>query len=122
MNDRGKSNRTSSITVGNIQGTGIVVGDGSSASVKLHQTSAQNEAATMLDEFIHLLQAHQNSVTDSADILGSAEAAKAELAEPAPRWHLIKGLLKGIAAGVAGVSTLTEAINNIQTIIVHIAS
>jgi hypothetical protein len=122
MKDRGKNYRTSGISVGDIQGTGIVVGDGSSASVNLHQTSSQHEAATLLDEFIHLLQIHQDSVADSADILESAAAARAELVEPSPRWHIVKGLLKGVAAGVAGVSTLAEAINNIQTIIVHISS
>jgi hypothetical protein len=76
----------------------------------------------MLDQFIHLLQSHHDSVANSADILRTAETARDKLAEPSPRWHIVKGLLKRVAAAVAGVSALAEAINNIQTIILHISS
>ena len=57
-------------------------------------TSARHEAATMLDQFIHLLQSHHDSVANSADILRTAETARDKLAEPSPRWHIVKGLLK----------------------------
>jgi hypothetical protein len=80
----------------------------------------QGDAAAMLDEFIRLLQIHQSSVADAADIRESAVAARAELAEPSPRWHIVRVLLRGIAAGVAGVSALAESINNIQALIAHI--
>jgi len=120
MKDRGERRPASGISVGNVQGTGIVIGHGSSASIKLHQSSVQEDAAAMLDEFIRLLEIHQISIADASDIHESAVAAKAELAEPSPRWQIVRGLLRGIAAGVAGVSTLAAAINNIQALIAQI--
>lgn len=109
------------ITTGNVQGTGIVIGHGSRASGAPDQlSSAQHDAAAMLDEFIRLLDTHQSSVADAADIRESAAAARAELVEPSPRWHIVRGLLRGIAAGVTGVSALTEAINNIRALVEHL--
>jgi hypothetical protein len=111
---------TPGINVGDVQGTGIVIGHGSSASVKVHQPPAQPDVAALLDEFIGLLARHQDSVADAADIRESAATARAELAKPSPRWGVVRGLLKGIAAGVAGVSVLAEAVNNIQTLVAHL--
>lgn len=119
MKDRDEGRQARTIKVGDVQGTGIVIGDGSSASINLPQSSVQRDAAAMLDEFIRLLETHQSSVADAPEIRESAAAARAELAEPSPRWPVVRGLLRGIAAGVAGVSALAGAINNIQALIVH---
>lgn len=110
----------SRINVGDVQGTGIVIGHGSSASVNLQQPAVQRDAAALLDEFIRLLANHESSVADAEDMRESAAAARAELAKPSPRWPIIRGLLRGIAAGVAGVSALAEAVNNIQTLVAHL--
>lgn len=120
MKDNEKEHLAAGINVGNVQGAGIVIGHGSSASINLNQSSVQGDAVAMLDEFIRLLQIHQSSVTDADDIRESAAATRAELAEPSPRLHIVRGLLRGIAASVAGVSALAEAINNIQVLIAHI--
>lgn len=119
MKDREERRPASSINVGDVRGTGIVIGNESSVSINLNQSLVQLNAAAMLDEFIRLLEIHQSSVADAPDIHESAVAARAELEEPSPRWHIVRGLLRGIAAGVVGVSTLAEAINNIQALIVH---
>jgi hypothetical protein len=118
MKDQQDRSRTSNISVGDVHGTGIVIGHGSSASV--NQLTVQRDAATLLDEFIQLLARHESTVADAAGIGESAAAAKAELAEPSPRWPVVRGLLRGIAAGVAGVSVLAEAVNNIQALVAHI--
>src|SRR4249919_319180 len=112
MKDHQDRHPAPGIKVGDVQGTGIVIGHGSSASV--NQPSAQRDAAALLDEFIQLLERHQSSVADAAGVHESAVAAKAELAEPSPRWGVVRGLLRGIAAGVAGVSALADAVNSIQ--------
>lgn len=108
----------SPIHVGDVQGTGIVIGHGSSASV--NQSAVGRDAAALLDEFIRLLANHESCVADAEDIRESVAAARAELTEPSPRWPIIRGLLRGIAAGVAGVSALAEAVNNIQILVAHL--
>ena len=118
MKDQQGRSRASNISVGDVHGTGIVIGHESSVSV--NQLPAQRDAAVLLDEFIQMLARHEGSVTDAAGIRESAAAAQAELAEPSPRWQVVRGLLRGIAAGVAGVSALAEAVNNIQALVAHI--
>jgi hypothetical protein len=120
MKDHEDRRPASGITVGDVQGTGIVIGHKSSASVELRQASPQRDAAALLDEFIRLLARHQSSVADAAGIRESAAAARAELAEPSPRWQVVRGLLRGISASVGGVSALAEAINRIQTLVAHL--
>jgi len=118
MKDQQDRSRASGINVGDVQGTGIVIGHGSSASV--NQLPEQRHAAALLDEFIQLLARYEGSVADAAGVRESVTAAKAELAEPSPRWQAVRGLLRGIAAGVAGVSVLAEAVNNIQALVAHL--
>jgi hypothetical protein len=120
MKDHEDGRPASGITVGDVHGTGIVIGHKSTASVKLRQTSTQLDAVALLDEFIRLLARHQSSVADAAGIRESATAARAELEERSPRWRIVRGLLRGIAAGVAGVSALAEAINNVQALVAHL--
>jgi hypothetical protein len=120
MKDHQDRRPASGINVGDVQGTGIVIGHGSSASVKLDPPSVQRDAAVLLDELIQLLASHESSVADAAGIRESAAAARAEVAEPSPRWQVVRGLLRGIAAGVASVSALAEAVNNIQALIAHL--
>jgi len=110
-------------SVGNIQNsTGIVIGNESSVSVNQTVPSMHVEVIVQLDEFIRSLGSYGNSLTDAHDIRECAAAARAEAAEPTPRWHVVSRLLKRIAASVASVAALTEAISNIQTLIAHIAS
>jgi hypothetical protein len=110
----------SGIKAGDIQGTGIVIGHMSSASVNQFQRPDPEHVAGLVDEFIQLLSRYESSIVDAAGIRESAVAARDELTEPSPRWPIVRGLLKGIAAGVAGVSALSAAVNNIQALILHL--
>lgn len=121
MKDYGQRRRASSISVGDVQGTGIVIGNGSSVSVEVQQSHVQHDAAAMLDEFIRLLEVHQGSVADAAEIRESTAVARTELAGPSPRWPVVRTVLKGVASGVTSVSVLAEAIDKIQTLIAHMA-
>lgn len=112
--------RASGINVGDVQGIGIVIGHGSSSSVEQRQSSEQRDVAALLDEFILLLMRNENSVADAADIHESAVAARAELAKPSPKWGVVRGLLKGIAAGVASISVLAQAVDNILALVAHL--
>ena len=109
------------IHAGDVSGSGIVIGHCSSASVGLGLPSAQRDAIELLGEFIRLLDSFEDAVPDAADVHEAAEAAKAEAEKPSPRWGAVRGLLKGIAASVAGISALTDAIRNIQDLVAHLA-
>jgi hypothetical protein len=119
MVDSEAAARARGISTGDIQGVGIVVGDGSSASVGWPQPQAQPELATLLDEFLDLLKCYQGSIEDVSSVRDSAIAVKSEIAEPSPKWGVVRGLLRGITASVARVDALTEAINNIQILVAH---
>lgn len=108
------------IHAGNVSGTGIVIGHGSSASVGPGLPPAQRDAIELLSQFIRLLDSFGDAVPGAADVHEAAEAAKAEAEEPSPRWGAVRSLLKGIAASVAGVSALTDAIMNIQDLVTHL--
>lgn len=111
----------SRIKTGDVQGVGIVIGDGSSVNVGQSLPLAQREVIETLDEFLDLLDSCTGSVPDALDVRQSAQAAKAEAEESSPRWGIVRGLLKGIAASVAGVASLTDAIRNVQDLIAHIS-
>jgi len=121
MTDRRDRQQGSPITVGNVQGTGIVIGHESSAVVT-QGASAQTEAAELLDEIIRQLELHLDSVPDPEGVLESAQAARSELAAPSPRWPVVRGLLRVVAAGVVGVSALAEAVDKVQTLIAHLTA
>lgn len=109
------------ITIGNVQGTGVVIGHGSSASAAPDQpSSAQHDAAGLFDSLIRQLEQYEDSVVDLADIRDLAEAARAEMLKPSPRRPVVRRLLEGVAARVAGVCALTEAINNIRVLVEHL--
>jgi len=121
MTDRRNRPQDSRITVGDVQGVGIAIGHGSSAAVT-QWSSSRIEAAELLDELIRQLALAQDSFEDRADLIESAQAARSELAAPAPRWPVVRGLLKAVAAGVAGISSLAEAVDKVQMLIAHLAS
>jgi predicted phosphoribosyltransferase len=121
MKDNGQQRRASRITVGDVQGTGIVIGNHSSVSVDLQQSRVQHDAAAMLDEFIRLLEVHQSSVADAAEIRESAAVARAELDSPSPRWHVVRTVLRGVSTGVTSVAALAEAVDKVQALIAHLA-
>src|SRR5450631_3137824 len=97
------------IHAGDVSGSGIVIGHGSSASVGPGLPPAQCDAIELLGQFIRLLDSFEDAVPDASDIHEAAAAAKTEAEKPSPRWGAVRGLLKGIAASVAGVSALTDA-------------
>ena len=121
MTDRRDRQQGSPITIGNVQGTGIVIGHESSAVVT-QRPAAQAEAAERLDEIIRQLESHRDSITDPEGLLESAQEARSELAEPSPRWSVVRGLLRGVVAGVVGISTLAGAVDKVQALIAHLTA
>jgi hypothetical protein len=111
----------SKFRVGDIQdSTGIAIGNGAYAAVNQPRLSVQDEVVALLDHFIHSLGLYGDSMSDAQGVRQSAAAARAEVARPSPKWQAVRRMLTTIAAGVAGVAALTDAINNIQALVAHI--
>jgi hypothetical protein len=117
----GRQDRQSGpIAVGDVRGTGIAIGHGSSAAVTQMQPAAQAEAAALLEEIIRQLALHPDCAADPAGALECAEAAQSELRAPSPRWRMVGTLLKRVATGAAGVSALAEAVSKVQALVAHL--
>jgi hypothetical protein len=115
---RDKRNGESHIRVGNISNsTGIVIGSGSRAIVNQSHLSEQREVGILLDDFINSLELYDHSLADPQFVRESAVEARAEVARPSPKWDSVRPMLARIAAGVTGVAALTDAINNIQSLV-----
>jgi hypothetical protein len=101
----------------NISGHGNVVGNNSSSNVNI---TAPPDLLTALDKLISSLASHESSIPDGSRIRSDAEAARYEIAKPAPRWDRVREILGRVAKGVAGVTALTGLIDNILTMIPHL--
>jgi len=110
----GTQNVPIGIQVGDVRGNGIVIGHGSSASVSQSKSSVESEAAVLLDDFIKLLGSYEVSIADVASVRESVAAAADEMSSPSPRWQVVRGLLRGIAPSIAGLSSLTEALTTFR--------
>lgn len=117
-----KKSGTSNFNVGNIENsTGIAIGINSTASVNQTLPASQAEIVILLDKFISSLQQYAGSLSDTPDIHASAIAARAEAEKSSPKWPVIRSLLKAIAADVVRIAALTDAVNNIITLVTRLA-
>jgi hypothetical protein len=83
-------------------------------------TQVQREVLGRLDEFMGLLARYADSVEDPASVRESVAAAEQEVRKPSPRWSIVRTLLRGVIAPVAGAAALTEVISNILDIVSHL--
>lgn len=120
MNQNRHGPEHSDISTGDVSGTGIVIGHGSSSRVNIPDSDTQHEAVALLDKFMRLLDSYADSVPDAVGARESAVAARDEVEEPSPKWHVVRGLLKGIGPGIAGFAELTEIIDNLLKLVPHI--
>jgi Family of unknown function (DUF5955) len=110
-----------SIRIGNIENsTGIAVGDGAYAAVNQPKPSMQDEVSALLDEFMQSLERYRDALDDAESVRHSVVEARIEVTRPSPKWQIVRQTLTGIAAAVAGVASLTDAINNIQALVSHV--
>src|SRR5262249_6892200 len=112
-----KHSSESHIRVGNIQNSiGVAIGNGARAEVNLSPAS-QDDIRASLDDFIRLLGFYGDSLPDLPGVSKTATEARAEVARPSPKWQAVRRMLANIAAGVADVAALTDAINNVQSLV-----
>jgi hypothetical protein len=103
-------------STGDVTGTGIVIGNESSVVIRQSPQLMQPELIRSLDKFVELLEQYEGSIEDASGVRESVMEVQQEIGKPMPRWAFVRTLLKGIAASVAGVATLTDAIVNVLTI------
>jgi hypothetical protein len=107
--------RCSTVSI-NISGHGNVVGNNSSSYVSI---TASPELLTALNNFISRLASYDNDIGDGS-VRADAEAARAEMTKPAPKWDRVRALLGRVATGVAGITALTSLVNNILDMLPHL--
>ncbi|HTZ30561.1 MAG TPA: hypothetical protein VMC83_41620 [Streptosporangiaceae bacterium] len=116
----GEKQQATRISVGDIENSsGVAIGDNNIVRIESSAPLALSGLAPALEDFLKLLDLHKDSVGDAADVRESAIAVKSEIGKPSPRLAIVRTLLAGIKASVAGVATLTEAISNIQVLLSH---
>jgi hypothetical protein len=121
MTEKSRSGDSVSYRKIRVQGTGIVIGDGSSVVIGQSPSPMPSELLRKLDEFLDLLANHEGSIEGASDVRESVMEVQREAAEASPRWAVVRILLGGIAASVNGVATLAGAINNILEVVGRIS-
>lgn len=112
--------RATRIKVGDIENSyGVAIGEHNVVKVGYSQPPEPSELAAAFERFLELLDSHKGFVEDAAGVRESAIEVKSEIEKPSPRLAIVRTLLAGIKASVAGVAALTEAINNIQVLVGH---
>ena len=79
------------------------------------QSLIQEAALRQVHQFIALLSAHADEIERPDAVRADAQAVQDELSEEEPSRIRIENLFSKIAAGVAGVTTLANAINAVHT-------
>lgn len=111
------------ITTKDVTGVGIVIGDGSYVkNVTAGVPPAWLDASRALDALIKLLAEHEGEVPNADEILGAANAMKADVHRERPNRLFLLSLLGGITGSVSGVAVLAEAAARISDAIAHIAT
>lgn len=117
------SGSMSYFSVGDIIGSSDVVIGNNSAIVKGESLpQVRHELLSKLDQLMSLLDGHAGSVEDVAGLREALEEAESEVRKPSPRWSIVRALLRGFVAPVAGVAALTEVLNNVLEIVSHLVN
>jgi hypothetical protein len=99
-----------SLKVSNVSGTGIVVANESTVSFQ----SPNSAQTTAFEGFLELLDRHQTEVPDPAEIRGLVTALADETRKKKPKRQVVRSLFEKLAAGVAGVTVLADAVTKIE--------
>lgn len=109
-----------SITTGNIEGTGIVVGHHSSASVQQSAGAGRDDVVALLNKFLAELNEDGLPQGSQESLRELAETARDLASEPTPKWHAVRSMVATIADHLPKASALTIIITNVQTLIGHL--
>jgi hypothetical protein len=107
-----------------VQADNVAIGKRATVNSAVHvsadQSLAQADALYQVQKFIALLSAHADEIERSDEVQADAEAVRAELSEKKPSRIRIENLFSKIAAGVAGVTTLANAINAVHAAVTSV--
>ena len=112
--------------IGKVAGTNVAIGGhahaGSTTKTTNYQLEARDQAVSELRRFISLLPDHEESIENPQIIRDNAKAAEQALTKKKLDRARIEKLVRKIAAGVAGVTALANAIGAVQTTVAHLFS
>jgi hypothetical protein len=104
--------------VAKVQAGNVAIGKraavNSTVQVRADQSLIQADALQQVQQFIALLSAHADEIERPEEVQADAEAVEAELNDKKPSRTRIEDLFSKIAVGVAGVTTLANAVNAVH--------
>jgi hypothetical protein len=107
---------------GDIKATNFAAGDGATINVGTQQIPLQDEALRELRRFIALLPNGAAEIKSPDEVEANARAAEAALSKKKLNRERIENLITRVAAGVAGVAALTNAIEAVQAAVTRLFS
>jgi hypothetical protein len=109
--------------VGKIRAHNVAVGNHAKAKyapVNAEQSSMQAEALDQIRRLIELLPAYADKIDSPREVQADAEAAEVALSKKKLNRARIEILIGRMAAGVAGVTALANAVDAVQAAITHL--
>lgn len=101
---------------GRVHAGAMAAGDGARAENSGAVPDGPQRVAELHDQLAELVAAlrSRTDLADAGELADTAARADAELDADQPNKHVLAGLLGGLAAGVAHVGELAEAVGKIQ--------
>lgn len=120
MGGQAKSRNGISLQTGKISDSAIAVGDYAQAKV-VARRAVLSRAQT--DELVQLLDSLIDRLgrAEDAEVRADAEAVRAEIQRKKVNLSLVRPALKGIAAGLGSVQSLSDIAANVLTMVRHLA-
>jgi hypothetical protein len=114
-----KTRSETRVRVGDVSGSAIAVGDGASARVFNKRVELRAESVR---ELTQLMDSLINQIGRSADeeVVGDAQAVRAELQRKRVNLGLIRPALKGIAASLGTLQSAADIATNVLNLIRHL--
>jgi hypothetical protein len=107
------------VRAGDVSGSAIAVGEGAKASVENKGGGLSQESVVELTELMDSLIKQISRVADE-EVVGDAQAVRAELQRKRVNLGLIRPALKGIAASLGTFQSAADIATNVLNLIRHL--
>lgn len=99
---------------GKIEAQNLAIGTDARAVYAADNSRTVAELQSTIDALIAAFAQHRAVLMDPAGLIQDARAVRTEIASPKPNHGKIVGLLSRMAGGVAGITALAAAMENLQ--------
>jgi hypothetical protein len=114
-----KTRKVTRVRLRDASGSAIAVGDSANAEVVSERSELSTESVLELTRLIDTLIA-QIGRTEDDEVMGDAQAVRAELQRKRVNLSLIRPALKGIAASLGTVQSVADIATNALNLIRHL--